>query len=176
MGGLRDRIRDSAADVDLQYAVQGRCRCRFFLGGFALRWILKKGTIPENFSSSRRLARVWGASIVAAALAFCVMPGIAQSAKTNPGANSAAASVQLRSQGQGLFRQHCASCHYSESRAQKIAVGLKGLYARSFSDGRKVTDAGLAKRIEEGGKDMPGFDETLKPEQVRALIAYIKTL
>ncbi len=133
--------------------------------------------IYEKLFSSRRLARGWGASSAAAVLAFCVMSGFAQSARTSPGANSAAnASVQLRSQGQGLFRQHCASCHYAESRAQKIAPGLKGLYARSFSDGRKVTDMGLAKWIEEGGKDMPGFNETLKPGQVRALIAYIKTL
>ena len=133
--------------------------------------------IYEKLSSSRRLARVWGAPAAATAFFFCVISGFAQSARTSPDANSAAgASVQLRSQGQGLFRQHCASCHYAESRAQKIAVGLKGLYARSFSDGRKVTDLGLAKWIEKGGKDMPGFNETLKPGQVRSLIAYIKTL
>ena len=138
---------------------------------------MKKGMIYEKLSSSRRLARALGASAAAAALAFCAISGFAQSARTNPGANSAvAASVQLRSQGNGLFRQHCASCHYADSRAQKISVGLKGLYARSFSDGRKVTDLGLAKWIEEGGKDMPGFKETLKPGQVRALISYIKTL
>ena len=53
---------------------------------------------------------------------------------------------------------------------------MKGLYARSFSDGKRVTDAGLAKWIEAGGKDMPGFKEALKAEQVRALISYIKTL
>ena len=133
--------------------------------------------IHEKLSSSRRLSRALGASAAATALAFCAISGFAQSARTSPDANSAVgASVQLRSQGQGLFRQHCASCHYAESRAQKIAPGLKGLYARSFSDGRKVTDLGLARWIEEGGKDMPGFKETLKPGQVRALIAYIKTL
>jgi mono/diheme cytochrome c family protein len=132
--------------------------------------------IYEKLSGSRRLARALGAS-AAAALVFCAISGFAQSARTSPGPNSAdAASVQLRSQGQGLFRQHCASCHYAESRAQKISVGLKGLYARSFSNGRKVTDPGLAKWIEEGGKDMPGFKETLKPGQIRALISYIKTL
>jgi mono/diheme cytochrome c family protein len=138
---------------------------------------LKKGIIYEKLSSSRRLARVWGSSAAAAGLVFCAISGFAQSVRTSPGANSAAgASVLLRSQGQGLFRQHCASCHYADSRAQKISVGLKGLYARSFSGGRKVTDLGLAKWIEEGGKDMPGFKETLKPGQVRALISYIKTL
>jgi cytochrome c len=78
--------------------------------------------------------------------------------------------------GKDLFRQHCASCHFAETSAQKIGPGLKGIYARPFSDGKKVTDAGLNKWIEAGGKDMPGFKETIAPEQVRALISYIKTL
>ena len=125
---------------------------------------MKKGIIYRKaFKLPPSRARV-GRLAVAAALAFCVISGFAQSARTSPGANSAAAaSVQLRSQGQGLFRQHCASCHYAESRAQKIAAGLKGLYARSFSDGRKVTDLGLAKWIEDGGKDMPGFKKPSSP-------------
>jgi cytochrome c len=79
--------------------------------------------------------------------------------------------------GKELFREHCASCHFPETTAQKIGPGLKGLYRRlTFSDGKKVTDAGLAKWIEDGGKDMPGFKESLKPEQIRELISYIKTL
>jgi len=79
--------------------------------------------------------------------------------------------------GQELFRQHCASCHFAEATAQKIGPGLKGLYSRlKFSDGTKVSDAGLTRWIEVGGENMPGFSETLKPEQVRALISYVKTL
>jgi mono/diheme cytochrome c family protein len=79
--------------------------------------------------------------------------------------------------GKDLFRQHCASCHFSETTAQKIGPGLKGLYTRlTFANGRKVTDGSLAKWIENGGKNMPGFKETIKPEQVRALISYIRTL
>jgi mono/diheme cytochrome c family protein len=30
--------------------------------------------------------------------------------------------------------------------------------------------------IEAGGKDMPGFREALKPNEVRDLIAYLRTL
>ena len=78
--------------------------------------------------------------------------------------------------GKDLFRQHCASCHFAETPARKIGPGLKGMYARPFSDGKKVTDAGLSRWIEAGGKDMPGFKETITPEQIRALISYIKTL
>jgi mono/diheme cytochrome c family protein len=51
------------------------------------------------------------------------------------------------------------------------------MYTRlTFSDGKKVTDAGLAKWIEAGGKNMPGFADTIKPGQIRQLISYIKTL
>jgi mono/diheme cytochrome c family protein len=78
--------------------------------------------------------------------------------------------------GNDLFQEHCASCHFATTTAQKIGPGLKGMYARPFSDGKKVTDAGLVKWIEAGGKNMPGFKETIKAEQVRALISYLKTL
>lgn len=79
--------------------------------------------------------------------------------------------------GKELFREHCASCHFAETTAQKIGPGLKDIYTRlTFSDGRKVTDASVTKWIEAGGKNMPGFKESMKPEQIRALIAYVKTL
>jgi len=126
----------------------------------------------------RRLARVLGPAGAVVAFALCVVPGFAQSARTKQEASSAGgASInEQRAEGKELFRQHCASCHFADSSAQKIAAGMKGLYARSFSDGKRVTDAGLAKWIEAGGKDMPGFKEALKAEQIRALISYIKTL
>jgi cytochrome c len=79
--------------------------------------------------------------------------------------------------GKELFNEHCASCHFTETTAQKIGPGLKSLYRRqTFSDGKKVTDAGLTKWIEVGGKNMPGFKDDIKPGQIRELISYIKTL
>jgi mono/diheme cytochrome c family protein len=88
-----------------------------------------------------------------------------------------ASAAQSDAAGKDLFNQHCASCHFPETTAQKIGPGLKGLYKRSaFADGKKVTDATVTRWIEAGGKDMPGFKETLKPEQIRALISYLKTL
>lgn len=90
---------------------------------------------------------------------------------------AASAQVQPADRGKELFQQHCASCHFAETTAQKIGPGLKGLYTRlTFSNGKKVTDASLTKWIEVGGKNMPGFTETIKPEQIRQLISYIKTL
>ena len=101
-----------------------------------------------------------------------------QSPRKDSKASSAlsASATQEAVSGKELFQEHCSSCHFAMTRAQKIGPGLKGMYARPFSDGKKVTDAGLEKWIEAGGKNMPGFKDDLKPEQIRALISYIKTL
>ena len=86
-----------------------------------------------------------------------------------------ASEAQQAVAGKELFNQHCASCHFTETTAQKIGPGLKDLYRRqTFSDGKKVTDASLARWIEVGGKNMPGKDD-IKPGQIRELISYIKT-
>ena len=78
--------------------------------------------------------------------------------------------------GRNLFNQRCSICHFIDSSAAKIGPGLKGLFARArFTDGKKVTEASVAKVIGEGGKDMPGYDGLLKPGQLKALIAYLKT-
>ncbi|PYU32726.1 MAG: hypothetical protein DMG31_10165 [Acidobacteria bacterium] len=119
--------------------------------------------------------------LLAALIAIMLSPTAASAqASQNSSIRKSAASASEAQQnvsGKDLFQQHCASCHFTETTAQKIGPGLQGLYPRlSFSDGKKVTDASLTKWIEAGGKNMPGFKETMKPEQVRALISYIKTL
>ena len=79
--------------------------------------------------------------------------------------------------GQIVYKDRCAICHFSESDARKIGPGLKGLYRRGkFSDGGKVDDAAMEDRILNGGKDMPPFRSALNSNQVRDLIAYLRTL
>jgi mono/diheme cytochrome c family protein len=112
-------------------------------------------------------------------LIAAVVSPAAQTLRKDSNSKSAVSTseVQQPASGKELFHRHCASCHFTETSAQKIGPGLKGLYARlTFSDGRKVTDASLTRWIEAGGKNMPGFNESLKPQQIRELISYIKTL
>ncbi len=60
---------------------------------------------------------------------------------------------------------------------KKIGPGLKGLTARGkFSDGKKVDDESLKAWIEKGGKDMPGFKDSLNDAEIRDQIAYLRTL
>jgi len=87
-----------------------------------------------------------------------------------------ASETQQAAAGKELFNQHCASCHFVETTAQKIGPGLKDLYRRlTFSDGKRVTDASLTRWVEVGGKNMPGFKDDITPGQIRQLISYMKT-
>jgi cytochrome c2 len=79
--------------------------------------------------------------------------------------------------GKHVYETYCEICHFSANTEQKIGPGLKGIYKRGkFADGRKVDDAAMRKWIEDGGKDMPEFKDTLKPHEIRDLIAYLRTL
>ena len=76
-----------------------------------------------------------------------------------------------------VYDQHCEICHFSESTAEKVGPGLKGIYKRGrFADHERVDNARVTQWIEEGGKDMPGFADALKPAQIRALLAYMRSL
>jgi cytochrome c2 len=80
--------------------------------------------------------------------------------------------------GKQLFQHDCAICHFSASTAGKIGPGLKGLTTRGRyqTGGGKVDDASLRRWIEHGDTKMEGFAGRIKPDDLRDLIAYLKTL
>jgi cytochrome c len=80
--------------------------------------------------------------------------------------------------GKEVFDKKCAVCHYADSDAKKIGPGLKGLSKRgTFSvNNSKVTDETLKNWIENGDTLMPPFKDTLEAEQIKDVIAYVKTL
>lgn len=63
-----------------------------------------------------------------------------------------------------------------DSNAQKIGPGLQGLFARArFADRTKTAEESVTAIIMDGGKDMPPFEGILKPGQLQALIAFLKS-
>ena len=80
--------------------------------------------------------------------------------------------------GKAVFEQKCSICHFADSDQKKIGPGLKGIAKRgTFTvNGSKVTTDSLTKWIETGDALMPGMKETLEPEQIRDVVAYVKTL
>ena len=116
-----------------------------------------------------------GLCLVAGALLLPQVPG--KNASGQKSAGGSPASPAEIEQGKKLFNTQCAICHYSASPAKKIGPGLRGFAKRStYADGKPVDDASLRGWIENGGKSMPGFKGALSAEQIRVLVAYMKTL
>jgi mono/diheme cytochrome c family protein len=78
--------------------------------------------------------------------------------------------------GKEVFAQ-CAVCHNADSTEQKMGPGLKGLFKRDkLANGKKVADATVREKIDEGGNGMPPFKDTLSDQEKDDVIAYLKTL
>ena len=108
--------------------------------------------------------------------ALCFAAAAAMSARPFSAASGAGDSAE-QAAGKAVYEQRCAVCHFADSTAKKVGPGLKDLYPRGkFADGRKVDDPAVIVWIEKGGKDMPGYRDVLKAEQIRALVTYLKSL
>jgi cytochrome c2 len=78
--------------------------------------------------------------------------------------------------GKEVFNQ-CAVCHNADSTEQKMGPGLKGLFKHDkLVNGKKVTDANVREKIEQGGNGMPSYKDMLSDQEKDDVIAYLKTL
>jgi mono/diheme cytochrome c family protein len=100
-------------------------------------------------------------------------PAKTSTKKASNGNNAAAAA-----RGKELFDKKCAICHYADNEQKKIGPGLKGISKRgTFTvNNNKVTDENLKTWIENGDTLMPPFKDVLEPQQIKDVIAYVKTL
>ncbi|HET9802402.1 MAG TPA: cytochrome c [Candidatus Acidoferrum sp.] len=74
------------------------------------------------------------------------------------------------------FRQKCAACHGPDGKAQTPAA--KNLGVKSFADATvaKMSDADLSTAIEKGKGKMPSYGKVMSADDVKAMVAYIRTL
>lgn len=71
--------------------------------------------------------------------------------------------------GKALFTQNCAGCHTLSDAGTKGTVGPN-------LDQVKADDAVVAKQIANGGGAMPPFKNTLSPEEIKAIAAYVSSV
>jgi cytochrome c6 len=80
--------------------------------------------------------------------------------------------------GEELFVKYCALCHGKDGKAQNPAARKLGVKDLSES---KSTDSELEKQVIEGKKDdrgnlkMPSFKDKFTPEEIKSLIAVVKS-
>ena len=84
----------------------------------------------------------------------------------------------LGESGKDVFTANCIPCHGPDGRARTPA-GRK-LHAKDLTESRLADDE-IRKQVNEGHKDergavMPAFKGVLKPDQVDAVMAYVKSL
>lgn len=93
---------------------------------------------------------------VLAALPF--VPVMGAPAKTHPG--------------QAPYKQHCAVCH--GDKGKPVVPNSPDFSSKKYL--QSVTDAKMIKATEAGTENMPGFKGQLKPAEIKAVVAYIRTL
>jgi cytochrome c6 len=74
-----------------------------------------------------------------------------------------------------LYKSKCAACHGADGTGS--ATGKKmGAHDFTTADVQGMSDADLATIITNGKNKMPKYGASLKPEDVKGLVAYIRTL
>jgi mono/diheme cytochrome c family protein len=79
--------------------------------------------------------------------------------------------------GRHVFDANCARCHEPYSSHGLHGPSLHNLYKKKYlPSGQPVNDVRITWTIMHGRAKMPAFGETLTTAQIKALLAYLKTL
>lgn len=84
-------------------------------------------------------------------------------------------SANAQNASEALYKSKCAGCHGPDGSGS--AVGKKlGAHNFQTADVQKLPDAELSDIITNGKSKMPGYSKSLKPEDIKGLVGYIRTL
>jgi mono/diheme cytochrome c family protein len=82
--------------------------------------------------------------------------------------------AQAQSASDTLYKAKCAACHSPDGSGSPMGKKM-GAHDFTTSDVQKLSDAELADTIATGKNKMPKYG-FLKPEDIKGLVAYIRTL
>jgi mono/diheme cytochrome c family protein len=76
----------------------------------------------------------------------------------------------------GNYKAKCAACHGADGKGE-TAMGKKfGLKDLASPDVQKMSDDELTTMIADGKDKMPSYKKSLKPEEIKDLVGYIRSL
>ena len=83
-------------------------------------------------------------------------------------------SVHAQNASEALYKSKCAACHGADGTGS--ATGKKmGAHDFTTADVQGMSDAELSTIITNGKNKMPKYGASLKPEDIKGLVAYIRT-
>lgn len=74
------------------------------------------------------------------------------------------------------YRQKCAACHGPDGKAETPAAKSLGVRSFAGTEVAKTSDADLTAAIDKGKGKMPSYGKSMKPEEIKAMVAYVRSL
>jgi cytochrome c6 len=107
------------------------------------------------------------ASTILIGLVACLTLGRVSIVGANPGPDGAASSA--------TYRTKCAICHGPDGAGSEVGKSMKVPDLRAPVV-QKLPDADLAQVISSGKGGMPAFKNSLREDQIHALVVYVRSL
>ena len=87
-------------------------------------------------------------------------------------------SIPARAQdgGAALYKTKCAACHGADGKGDTAIGKTNKIRDLSSSDVQQQSDADLTTIISAGKGKMPAYGKSLKPDQVKDLVTYVRSL
>ena len=85
-------------------------------------------------------------------------------------------SVRAQDSGAALFKAKCAACHGADGKGETAMGKANKLRDLGSPEVQKQSDEDLSATITSGKNKMPAYGKSLKPEQVKDLVAFIRSL
>jgi cytochrome c6 len=83
--------------------------------------------------------------------------------------------LSAHAQSADLFKSKCAACHGADGTGSPTGKKM-GAHDFTTAEVQKMSDSDLTDAITNGKNKMPKYADKLKPEEVKGLVAYIRTL
>ena len=77
--------------------------------------------------------------------------------------------------GEQLYKTKCAACHGADGRGETSAGKATKIRDLGSADVQKQSDADLTTIIANGKNKMPAYGKSLKPEQIKDLVSYVRS-
>jgi mono/diheme cytochrome c family protein len=74
------------------------------------------------------------------------------------------------------YKAKCSACHGADAKGDTPVGKKMGIQDLASAEVQKMSDDELAAVISDGKNKMPGYKKSLKPEQIKDLVGYIRSL
>jgi mono/diheme cytochrome c family protein len=81
-----------------------------------------------------------------------------------------------QAEGESLYKSKCAGCHGADGKGQTAVGKANNVRDLGSADVQAQSDDAIAGIIGNGKGKMPAYGKSLKPDQIKDLVAYIRTL